>query len=208
MHMRLLTSERLCSGLSDYSISQLRPIVESATFPVSVLQTTRNLGRHDDELQAYCRTNGITIQSWGPLASPILGAGFPKEVLARLMPPIDWQNPRLAAMATRYAVTVYQVALRWVLQDGSALVVGTGDPSHMADDARVFHFELSEEEMTYLSHLAPGAASNTIAGLTARGRALVPGLGLRLTYLSAVSLVLILRLRQRPGDVAIGTVML
>ena len=44
-----------------------------------------------------------------------------------------------------------QVALRWSVQQGVAVIAGTGSPTHMASDLDLWSFELSEDEMAKIS---------------------------------------------------------
>ena len=51
-----------------------------------------------------------------------------------------------------------QVVLRWVFQQGIATLTRSTDPERIADNLRIFDFELSGEEMAEVSLLAHPAA--------------------------------------------------
>ena len=65
-------------------------------------------------------------------------------------------DPDLMAIAVGHNVSTAQVCLRWVLQRGAVMAVGTGsNASHVgkysAEDLDLFGFELSDEEMSTLA---------------------------------------------------------
>ena len=54
-----------------------------------------------------------------------------------------------------------QVALRWSVQQGVAVIAGTGDPAHMEADLALWSFQLRPEEMAAISALRPGSPVQT-----------------------------------------------
>jgi len=87
---------------------------------------------------AYCRENGILVEAWSPL-----GGG---RVLG---------DERLGAIAAKYGKSVAQVAIRWCIQNGFLPLPKTVTPSRMAENADVFDFEISAEDMAFLNGLDP-----------------------------------------------------
>jgi diketogulonate reductase-like aldo/keto reductase len=61
-------------------------------------------------------------------------------------------HARLAILAGR--VSGAQVALRWVLQQGVAVVTATGNKAYMQEDIGTLAFELTPAEMATLSAVA------------------------------------------------------
>ena len=55
------------------------------------------------------------------------------------------------------AVTPAQVLLRWALQKGVAVVPKTSSAARMAENAAIFHFELSAAEVAAIDALAANA---------------------------------------------------
>lgn len=150
-------------GLSDYNVEQLRAIVETATIRPAILQTGRSLSRRQDDVQTYCMRHGITVQSWGPLGSPILGAGFAKGPVPGKGPlAIDFNSHVLLSIAAAHAVSPQAVALRWVVQNGSALVVGTGNSEHMVSNSNIFGFKLTPAEMATLNAYSASSAPHAL----------------------------------------------
>jgi len=153
-------------GLSDYSVEQLKPIVASAEVPPALLQSVRNIGYRDDQLKAYCETHGIVLQSWGPLASPILGQR--KAGGAGFLPPIPFEGETMSRVAASHGVSVFQIALKWVVQDGAALVVGTGNVNHMRSNSELFDWKLTAAEMAELDGLGINAPLSSLRGAATR----------------------------------------
>jgi 2,5-diketo-D-gluconate reductase A len=66
--------------------------------------------------------------------------------------------PELGAIAQAHDRTLAQVVLRWHVQRGLVPLPKSVDPARMAENADVFDFELSEEEMRTIAALEiPGS---------------------------------------------------
>lgn len=115
--------------------------------PPAVLETHWAPGHHNSTLLSFCSKHNITIQAWGAL-----GAGnWGKSILA---------SPELERIAAAHSnasrnVSTAQVALRWSVQLGNALIAGTGNPNHMRSDMSIFDFVLDDAEMDIISGLEP-----------------------------------------------------
>jgi methylglyoxal/glyoxal reductase len=88
------------------------------------------------ELQVYCREHGITMQAWAPV---MRGAVFE-------MPPI-------VEIGRRYGKTAAQVAIRWILQNDITTVPKSVHRERLAENADVFDFELTADEMSVIDTL-------------------------------------------------------
>lgn len=127
-------------GVSDYNITHLQQTLEIAKEPIEVNQVEWNPKNHDDTLLAFSRQHGILLQAWSPLG------GSAGSVLG---------EPALKKIAAAHGVSMPQVVLRWALQQGVAVVVGTANPAHAADDLASTKLVLTEEEMRTISALQP-----------------------------------------------------
>jgi len=134
-------------GLSDFSIEQMEEILQVANVTPAVLESHWAPAAHNDTLLAFCRRHGITLQAWGAL-----GAGqWGKRILS---------SPALRRIAAAHSggkrtLSTAQVALRWSVQQGVAVIAGTGNPQHMRSDLDICDFSLSEAEMREISALRP-----------------------------------------------------
>jgi len=125
-------------GVSDFNIKQLQHVLDVAKEPIELNQVEWNPKHHDEELLKFCQDKGIQLQAWSPLG----GAGG--SVLG---------EDALKKAAASHRVSTAQVALRWSLQRGVVVVVGTADPAHAAGDIDIFGFELADDEMQSISAL-------------------------------------------------------
>merc|ERR1712194_786711 len=119
-------------GVSDYNTTQLADTLEGATMPIELNQVEWNPKKHDEQMLSYCKTNGIQLQAWSPLG------GASGSVLS---------DPAVKNIAAAHNVSTAQVTLRWSLQRGVAVVVGTANPVHAKSDMDIFGFTLSDDEV-------------------------------------------------------------
>ncbi|OAQ73525.1 aldehyde reductase [Pochonia chlamydosporia 170] len=58
-----------------------------------------------------------------------------------------WGDPKVKALADKYGKTEAQILLRWSLQRGYVPLVKSVTPSRIAENAAIFDFELTDEEV-------------------------------------------------------------
>jgi diketogulonate reductase-like aldo/keto reductase len=83
-------------------------------------------------LIAYCKSRGITVEAYTPIAR------F-DDRLVRL--------PALKAIAEKYHKTAVQVVLRWHIQNGVIPVVRSMNKERQKENISIFDFELTENEV-------------------------------------------------------------
>ena len=126
-------------GLSDFTQQQLRDeILPVATVTPAVLETHWAPGTHDDALLAFATGHNITLQAWGALGAGTWG-------------PSILHHPAIVAAAKAHNVSSAQVALRWSVQQGVAVIAGTGNPEHMRSDLALWGFNLTHAQMAAIS---------------------------------------------------------
>jgi len=86
------------------------------------------------ETVQYCRQNNILVEAWGPL-----GTG---KMLS---------NSFLAGIAQKYQKSVAQLCIRWCLQNDILPLPKSVTPSRIAENAAVFDFTISEEDMAAIN---------------------------------------------------------
>jgi diketogulonate reductase-like aldo/keto reductase len=126
-------------GVSNISVARF----EKAFFPkVKTLPAVNQIEFHvynqQRELVEYCRAKGMAIEAYS-----VLTRGH------RLAQP----DPVLAAIAAATEKTVPQVMIRYVLQKGIVALVKSVTKSRIIENADVFDFELSAEQMQQLDGL-------------------------------------------------------
>jgi len=130
-------------GVSNFTPSQLDVLLKEASIvpAVNQIQISPTIPRHDQV--AYDAKHGIVTQSWSPLG----GAGA-DELTA----------PVIEGLAADHGRTAGQIVLRWHVQRGLVPLPKTANPLRMGENADVFDFELSDDDMAAIATLErPGA---------------------------------------------------
>lgn len=130
-------------GVSNYMVEHLEATLANATQPIEVNQVEWHPRHHQEELLDFCKAHGILLEAYSPLG----GAGG--SVLS---------HPVVKEIAAAHNTSAPQVVLRWSLQRGVAVVVGTANADHMAADRDIFGFQLTADEVSKMSALQEGAA--------------------------------------------------
>jgi 2,5-diketo-D-gluconate reductase A len=127
-------------GTSNFSAAHLARVIEETGVVPDVNQVKLNPMLTREALRTFHRKHGIVTESWSPLdrAGALL------------------RDPLVVRLAERHARTPAQVLLRWQLESGLVAVVGSGDPSEIAEDIDIFDFALSAEELGELAALDQG----------------------------------------------------
>ena len=128
-------------GISNYytpeSFERINRIAEIVP---AVVQNENPPFYQNKDLQEYLRQYGTVVESWYPLG----GRGHTREIL---------ENDTILNIAKSHEKTAAQIVLRWHLQDGYITVPGSSNPEHIAENADIFNFVLSEEEMQQIREL-------------------------------------------------------
>lgn len=90
------------------------------------------------ETQKFLQGNGIQIESWGPFAEG-------KNNI--------FENERLRSLADKHQKTVAQVILRWLTQRSVVAIPKSVRKERMAENIKVFDFELSSDDMDSITTL-------------------------------------------------------
>ena len=137
-------------GVSNYCEACLKCIADGATVTPHVNQFQFHAGMPGSDphgLIHATKRQGTTVQAYRPLAH---GEG---SLLV---------DPTVKSIARNHKKSGAQVALRWVLQLGHALITSTESVSHMANDLEIFDWSLSESEMKRLARLDTSPDDETI----------------------------------------------
>lgn len=87
----------------------------------------------------YCQKNGILVEAYCPIRR---GDGL--------------ASPVVKEVAQRAGATPAQVLIRWSIQKGYVPLPKSDNPERIKENAKVFHFELTMEEMAKLDALDEG----------------------------------------------------
>ncbi len=123
-------------GVSNFMQTHLDDLAQASDVVPVVNQVELHPAFQQRELRAFQEPRGTLTEAWGPL-------GQGKYELAEL--------PGLAEIAERHGKSVQQVAIRWHLQEGIIVFPKTTKRSRMIENADVFDFELSADEMATIA---------------------------------------------------------
>lgn len=91
------------------------------------------------DLIEFCSKNSIQLEAWSPL---MRGKVFEIELLQDL--------------ARKYGKTIPQIVLRWDLQMGVVTIPKSVNSSRIKENADIFDFEISKEDMDKIQQLDKG----------------------------------------------------
>ena len=124
-------------GVSNFLRHHLEPLMSQAEIPPMVNQVELHPQYPQEETVAFCRENGIVVESWGPL---IQGKAF--------------ELPLLRDIAGKYGRTVAQICIRWSLQKGILPLPKSINSERIASNAQVFDFVIASEDMERMEELS------------------------------------------------------
>ena len=104
---------------------------------------------------------GTLLEAWFPL-----GGKDNCEVL--------FSDETIAEVSANHGVWSAQTLIRWHLQSGNVCIPGSGNPHHIREDANVWDFELTPDEMATIDALDRDqrfAWSYTMSNHTLAGKA-------------------------------------
>lgn len=122
-------------GVSNFQRVDLDNILGACSVKPMVNQVLAHISNTPAELIRYTQDNGILVEAYSPIAHGQL-----------------LKNEKVAAMATKYAVSVPRLSIRYDLQLGLLPLPKTANPAHMQSNADV-DFVISDEDMNVLKNL-------------------------------------------------------
>ena len=127
-------------GVSNFTEDQLTELIEETGVVPAVNQVEMHPYFPQEALRAFHKTHGIRTESWSPLARR-------SELLTEQI---------IHELATIHDVTPTQVVLRWHTQLGSTPIPKSADPDRQRENADVFGFTLTDDEVAAVSALERG----------------------------------------------------
>lgn len=122
-------------GVSNFQIHHLEDVMATAEIAPMVNQVEYHPLLTQEPLLAFCKANKIQLTAWSPLMQGNLDI------------------PLLAEIGAKYGKSPAQVVLRWDLQNGVVTIPKTTTPSRLVENAGIFDFELTAEELAQISAL-------------------------------------------------------
>jgi len=127
-------------GVTNFRVEDLALLGREASTRPTVNQVELHPRLQQSELRAWHAAHDIVTGAWSPLAQG--------RVLA---------DPAIARIAEGHGRTPAQAVLRWHLQLGNLVIPKSATPDRIRENADVFDFELSGEEMAAIAALDRGS---------------------------------------------------
>lgn len=122
-------------GLSNFNAAQVQRVLDEARVKPVLDQVETHLLWQQAKLHAYLTAHDLVHQAWSPL-----GQGTPAIL----------NSPALLALGAKYHKTPAQVALRFLIEEGVAVIPKAQHLAHLKENLAVFDFQLTEEERAQL----------------------------------------------------------
>ena len=127
-------------GVSNFTEDMITELIEETGVVPAVNQVELHPYFPQEPLRRFHAQHGIRTESWSPLAKR-------SELLTEQI---------LLELAAVYDATPTQIVLRWHTQLGSTPIPKSSDPDRQRENADVFGFALTEEQLDAISALERG----------------------------------------------------
>jgi diketogulonate reductase-like aldo/keto reductase len=124
-------------GVSNFTVSLLDEALKASSEPLACNQFECHPFLDQSKLIAACRQRGMAVVAYSPIAR---GDARNDEVLARI--------------GAKHKKTAAQVCLRFLVQQNIVVIPRTSKVERLAENAAIFDFALSAQEMAEISGLA------------------------------------------------------
>jgi len=121
-------------GVSNYGISDLVALFQTAKVKPVVNQCHAAVGMFDRETYEFCQKHSITYQAYSPLHSSCL------------------HDPKIQKIASNHKATVYELGMHWLVQQQVPFVTAANTSTYMTSDMSIFDFNLTAQEMETLDN--------------------------------------------------------
>jgi diketogulonate reductase-like aldo/keto reductase len=126
-------------GVCNFLVHHLEELRAFANVEPVLDQVEHHVRLQQPDLRDYCEQHGITLQAWAPIMRGRVG-----------------EIAEVADIARSHGKTPAQVAIRWILQHGVTTIPKSVHRERVAENAAVFDFTLTADEMTVLDGLDRG----------------------------------------------------
>lgn len=124
-------------GVSNQNIAQMKETVALSQAPIVTNQVELHPYLDQRALAAAAKSMGVVVSAYYGMAD----GAVPRD-------------PLLQRIGAKYAKSAAQVALRWLVQQGFVALSKTARPERVAENAAIFDFVLSEDDMAAIGALA------------------------------------------------------
>lgn len=126
-------------GVSNFMVEHLRELLPETRITPMVNQIEFHPYLQSPELVALCQEMGIQVEAWAPIMK------------GRVL-----KIEELRDLGNKYGKNAVQISLRWLLQRGIVAIPKSTKQQRIIDNAEIFDFELTAEEIAMINSLDRG----------------------------------------------------
>ncbi len=130
-------------GLSNWYVEELTEFLSQVEIMPALVQNEIHPYYQENDVIPFIQNHDIVVQGWYPLG----GRGHTTELLG---------DATINEIAQAHGVSAAQVILRWNLQKGVVVIPGSSNPDHIRENAQLYHFSLTDDEMARINALDRG----------------------------------------------------
>lgn len=123
-------------GISNFYERHIDVLMQTAKIPPMVNQIKLCPGQTQDVLVSYCKRLRMVVEAYSPLGT---GGIFSNEFMK--------------ALSEKYKRSIAQICIRWSLQQGYLPLPKSVTPERIAENGRVFDFELDAADCASIAQL-------------------------------------------------------
>ncbi|MCC4342309.1 MFS transporter [Limosilactobacillus reuteri] len=123
-------------GVCNFNVERMTDLLDHAKIKPAINQIEFNPLIHQPKIVKFCRENDIQLEAWSPLGN------------GRLL-----SNDVIKQIADEHQKSPAQVILRWEIQQDFVVLTKTTHPQRMQENAEIFDFTLSPDEMKQIDKL-------------------------------------------------------
>lgn len=125
-------------GISNFTVKNIKELLSFAEIKPQVIQLEDHPYFTAHEEREALKDAGTVVMAWYPL-----GHGDKSLV----------NEPVFTELGKKYGKSNAQIILRWHTQFGNIVIPGSTNPAHIRDNADIFDFTLTDEEMAQIAKL-------------------------------------------------------
>ena len=135
-------------GVCNYNIALMRDLLNYARISPAILQVESHPYLTQEKLMRFCREQDVPVTAFSPL-----GALSYLELDMAMADDSVLTQSVVEEIAARLNRTPAQIILRWGVQRGNSIIPKTSKPERLKENAALFDFELSSDDMSLIGSL-------------------------------------------------------